>query len=250
MHENRDKFSLFGSLLSVRFLLTAFILVLAAIGLQPGMRALSQRYTKKAIAIRRPLKEFEISSLPTFRNDWDVTREKSSVAELEALRTDEYIIMKLKRRNREGALAKLFITYYNNPNDKVPHTPEMCNTQAGEVIRETSIITIETPELGPENPRIQGRLLIFDIPKSSLDRVVLYCFYVEGKFRLSRNRVRLVVGMPGNQYTYFSKIEIISFYPNGGDPTEAIKICKTLFREVLSALLKEYLPGKDQLKGR
>lgn len=248
-YQNRGRVSLFGSLMSARFLLTAFILILAATGLRPGMKALSQRYTKKAIAIRRPLKEFDTSLLPSFRDGWDFVREKLPASE-EALGTDEHILLALNKKGQKDVSAGLFITYYSDPKDKVPHTPEMCYAQIGVVIKERSIITIETPELGREHPQTRACLLRLDMPKSNSDQVYIYCFYAEGEFRVSRNRTRLVLNKPGNRHTYFSKIEVYSLCPTDGDSTEAIEICQTLFREVLSVLLKEHFPSRDQLKGR
>lgn len=248
MYKNDDRVLLLRSLVSVRFLLTAVVLVLAAISLRPGMKALSQRYTKKAISICRPLKEFDISSLPSFRNGWDFVCEPLPISE-KTLGTDEYLIMKLNRIGQKNDSATVFITYYSDPKDKVPHTPEMCFTQGGAVIKETSVVTLETAELGKEYSQTQGRLLIFDIPKSNSDEVVLYCFCAEGEFRLSRNQTRLVLSKPGNRYTYFCKIEIRSVCPSDKDHTESTERCKTLFREVLAVLLKEYLPGKEQLAG-
>lgn len=248
MFKNTFSISLLRSLMSVRFLLTAFILILSAICLRPCMKAISQRYTKQMISLRRPLKEFNVSSLPTFRNGWDFVEQPLSVSDA-ALGTDKYIIINLSKRDQKDVSVKLFITYYSDPKDKVPHTPEMCYTQSGAVIKETSAITIDSSEFDPKYPQPQGRLLIFDMPKSSSDVVVLYCFFVEGEFRLSRNQTRLVLNRPGNRYTYFSKIEVMSPFLNDKDKAETIERCKTLFYEALSVLLKNYLPEKDQLKG-
>lgn len=247
MYEDRNTVSVGRSLLSARFLLLVIILVLAAVGLRPGMLALAKRYEKEPIAIRRPLKEFDISHLPSFRDGWKFARRK---APIEDLGTDEYVQIAFTKENPSEDLlyAMLFVTYYSDPRDKVPHTPEVCNRQAGNIVKKMTTITIDTPELAPEHPQIKANLLILQRPRDNSADIYLFC--VEGEFRRSREQVRWIIGKPGNRHVYFSKIEVAAAYPTGGDPTQAIEVCKKLLREALPILLAEHFPDKEQLKRR
>jgi hypothetical protein len=206
--------------------------------------ALDKYYLKKSIEIRRPLLEFDISRLPSFQEGWS-----SSVSQAyespEDVGTDECVIIKFEKGFKETAL---FVTYYSNPKDKVPHTPDVCYRQAGAIVRYMRNITLDTPELAPEYPQIKARLVALRMP--SYDQIVLFCFCVEGELRYSREQVRWVIGKPGNHHTYFSKIETTSFHTIGSNEEESIELCKTLLREALPVLLTEHFPDKKQLKAR
>ena len=245
MHKSKNIVSVNRPLLSARFLLSVLILILAAAGLRPGMQALSKHYQKESIATRRPLKEFDISCLPSFRNGW-----VSSNVPPEDIGTDEYLIIKLSRKKagKESQQVALFVTYYSNPGDKVPHEPNVCYRQGGAIVKKMKTIIIDTPELAPEYPQTQVTLLIFQMPRC--EQVVIYCFCAEGELQLRRRQVRWLIGKPGNRYTYFSKIEVVANYPTGDDPTQTIETCKTLIGETLPILLTEYFPDRQQLKRR
>ena len=60
------------SLFSVPFVFSVIILVLAAVGLRPGLKALAAYYAKESIPINRPLQEFDVSRLPSFRTGWEI----------------------------------------------------------------------------------------------------------------------------------------------------------------------------------
>ena len=243
MCESKNLVSVRQSLLSVRFLLSSFILVLAAIGLRPGMKALAEYYEKEPIAIRRPLKEFDVSRLSSFQDNW----EAKSCRTDEDIGTNEYAYIKFKKKDSDKS-SELFVTYYSNPKDKVAHTADVCYRQAGAIVKKMTTIMLDTPQLAPEHPQIQVCILTFKWPTSNV--TLIYCFYVEGRFELSRERVRWLITKPGNHYTYFSKIETAMSYPADSDPTEAIETCKTLFREALPVLLADHFPDKEQIKHR
>lgn len=243
MNKVKETGSVVWSLFSARYWLSVVLLICAAIGLQPGLGVLAKYYKKEPIPIRLPLKEFDISELPSFRDGWvktDIPHEE--------IGTDEYLIIKLDKKagSKEQQVVALFVTFYSNPQDKVPHTPEVCYRQGGATLKTMTTITIDTPELAPQHSQIKCRFLIFQMPKWS--QVVIYCFYVEGEFRYSREQTRWLMGKPGNHYSYFSKIEVTSTFPIGGDPTQATEMCKTLFRETLAVLVNNHFPTREQLK--
>ncbi len=245
MHKVKNTVSVGRSLLSARFLLSALILVLTAIGLRPAVQALSRYYTKKPIDIRHPLKEFDVSRLPSFRNGWELSWRTALV---EDLATDEYTHIILDKKFGKGPKrAELFVTYYNNPQDKIPHIPDVCGRQEGGIVRKIKTIMLDTPQLGPDYPKIQANLLLFQFGRK-IDLVLIYCLCVEGEFPHTRNQARWVLAKPGNRHTYFSKIEARTWI--GDDPAEAIEMCKTLLCEALPILTAEYFPDKEQLKRR
>jgi hypothetical protein len=44
------------------------------------------------------------------------------------------------------------VSYYSDPRDTVPHTPEICYRQGGSVVRSIEVVDVEVPglETGPE----------------------------------------------------------------------------------------------------
>jgi len=243
MCKSRKGVSVVQLLLSARFLLAAIILVFTATGLRPGMRALAKYYEKESIEPRRPLAEFDVSRLPSFRKGWEFPFE----AMPEGAGTNKFVYQHLKRRSvGKGAVSMhLLVTYYSDPGDKVPHTPDVCYRQMGAVVKKMTTILVDTPQLSPEHPQTEANLLVLLMPDGS-EQIVLFCFYVEGSFTCRRDVARLIIGRPGNRYTYFSKIETASNSVSAG----GIELCKSLLSESLELLVAEYFPRKEGLKRR
>jgi len=233
------------SLISVRFLTAVAILALASVWLQPAIQRLAMAYEKKPIAICRSLLSFDVSTLPSFSDGWEY---KWLAAPAEDVGTREYahIAFLGKTGSTRHTRAELFITYYSDPRDKVPHTPEVCARQAGAIVKKLSTITLDIPQLKPEYQRIDARLVFLDYQKFST--VVIYVFCVEGQFKYSRGQVRWAMAMPGNHYVYFSKIEAAVSYPTDGDPEQVLPLCKRLICEAIPVLVAEYFPQKQLLK--
>ncbi|MHC4222213.1 MAG: exosortase-associated EpsI family protein [Planctomycetota bacterium] len=241
MFSGKDIVSIVRSLFCVRFIAAVLILITAATGLRPGIRALANHYAKKSIAIRKPLRDFDISNMPTFRDGWEVTWEKASTE----IGTNEYLgIRFVKKKSNEN--VGLSVTYYSDPRDKVAHTPDICDRQAGAVVVGLSTITLDTPELGDEYNQIPARLLLTKRPSYNIAKI--FFFLVEGKFRYDRQQVRLLIGKPGNHYTYFAKIEVAVTYGPNESPDKAVKMCKQVIHESLPPLLAEHFPTKEQIK--
>jgi hypothetical protein len=244
MFSKKNIFTLTHTLVNVRFLLSAAVLIVCAVALNPAINTLSQHYGKRPIAIRKPLKNFDISKLTSFRDDWEFKHFSVPVKDLQ---TDEYVHLVLKARPaRIPSLAQLYVTYYSNPAEKVGHTPEVCGRQAGVTVTKISTITLDTPQLAPDYKKIKARLLIL---KESNDYAAdIYVLLVEGKFTHTREQARWTVGIPGNRYTYFSKIETSVVYRNPEDKDKAIQIAAQLLREALVELLAEHFPTIQQIK--
>ena len=242
MHRSETTSSVVRSFCSAGFLLPLAILAAAALGLRPGLEALARHYQKEPIAIRKSLKEFDISRLPSFRTGW--VRSDIPPDEIE---TDEYLIVRLSRAVPAGerAAVVLFVTYYSDPRSKVPHTPDVCYRQGGATIEQMKNIIIDVPELA-QSPRVKARLLL--LREKTERKVVVFCFCADGRFKHSREQVRWIIGKPGNRHVYFSKIETVAGYPMDGSPEAAIELCTRLFREAVPILVTEHFPTPEQLK--
>jgi len=232
---------------SIPFALAAGLLVTAAVGLRPGLNALADYYGKEPIDLRRSLDQFDPSRLPSFHQGWTFKFHSASERDVG---TAEYAHVSFTNQDktREPKRAELFVTYYNNPQDKVPHTPDVCSRQSGAVVEQMYVMPIKSLQEDSKHPPIEARCIM--LREKEYKMVDVYLFCVEGKFRYSRNQVRWVLGIPGNQYSYFSKIEAAAVYPLNGDPAVALETCKTILREALPILLSEFLPTKEQLRRR
>ena len=240
--KNKNILSVVPPLLSRQFLLSAAVLAVAAIGLRPAVKALAEHYRKEPINIRKPLKEFDISRLPSFKSGWGT----SSIPP-DDIETDEYAIIRFTREDisKEPKEVVLFVTYYSDPASKVPHTPDVCYRQGGATVRGMKNIAIDIPGL-PQYRKVKVRLLLFQ--QQTYNQAVIFSFYVDGEFKHNREQVRWMIGKPGNRYVYFSKIETVANYPLDGNPGPAIDLCKKLFCEAASVLVSEHFPTKEQLK--
>jgi len=235
--------SLLLLLRDVRMVSSLIILILIATGLRPAMYAMGRRFEKRSASIQKSLTEFDTLRLLSFRYGWKHDPLDHSGDDIG---TDEYMSVTFSPKAKiEQLYAHMAVTYYCDPEDKVPHTPDVCYRQMGAVVKKMMPIVIDVPELGPERSRVKATMLILELP--TVDKVVIYGFDVEGQFKRTRGQVRLAMGMPGNRRTYFSKFESDSAYPCGGSPDGAIELCKTIIREALPILVSEYYPSAETL---
>ncbi len=244
--QNHKNFSI-RSWLSGPFLLAALLLILAATLLPPVLKVLASHYEKEPIAIRRSLKTFDPQSLLFFQKDWDF---HDSPVSAEEIGTEEYTYITFQRKDKLKSPQQivLFITYYSDPRDKVPHTPEVCSRQAGAIVRRLTTTTIDIPESGQAVSPIEAKLLILDQQKQS--SLTLYVFCVEGLFRHDREQVRWIIGKPGNRHVFFSKIEVAALLPANGDTQAAFEACKEVLSQMIPVLVNDYFPTKEQIQNR
>ena len=236
-----DKSFVMG-LLDAKFLIAAAILAVSAVGMQGTVRALGKRYMKEPVGLRRSIRDFDVSQLTTFKN-W----KHFSHPIIDDVGTDEALLLSFDLVNvsSESNHAEFFVTYYSDPRDKVPHTPEVCSRQAGAIVRKISKVTIEVPEL---DEKIKAKFLQIENKDSSI--IDIYFFCVEGKFTSSREIVRLYIAKPGNKHTFFSKIEAAVTFQTKDDIESATKICKQMLREGVAELVKNHYPTMEQTKGK
>ena len=233
------------SLWSPLFVISWLALLAAALGLRPAMHAFDEHYRKEPAPIRRPLRDFDVSRLSSFEHSPDAD---PPIMTREDVGTDEYVWFDLQEKDPQGRKlpASLFVTYYNDPKDKVAHTPEVCYRQEGTVVTEMTTITLDTPGLGPEVPQIEARLLHLQQPKSLA--VLIYVFYVNGQFCHDREQVRWTLASPGDRYVYYSKIEVLSDFLPDADPAPELARCKKLMNEALPVLIEDHYPTGESLK--
>jgi hypothetical protein len=234
------------SFLTVNFLVPAIILAVWGIAGKPAVMALSKYYAKEPISIRKPLRDFDILRLPSFQSGWSISHRSAQPKEIG---TEEYVDIVLTPTSKSENLpqqAELFITYYSDPRDKVPHTPEVCSRQAGAIVREMSTIAINMGGLLPEYDRLKVRSL--KIEQLRHKTVDIYVFCVEGKFKYNREQVRWALGKPGNKHVYFSKIEAAAICKSDSNSIKAMEISKKLLSEALPILVSEYFPTKEQIR--
>lgn len=227
------------------FLACLVLLVATPAALRPGWSILEQRLQKESIALRKPFDQFDWSAMTSFRRE---PMSEEELVELAPTGADDAFLEQLipKDSSLGTEPIKLFVTYYSDPQDKVPHTPDVCYRQGSTTIERLETITIETPELAPKTPRLDVRFLQLRQPEAS--GVILYLFYANGRPCYSRNQVRFVTYMPGDRYVYFSKIEAITSIPHDADPTQAIECCKRVLQEALPILISEHYPDDAQLR--
>lgn len=246
MHKERGKTDVRRRLLSLRFVLSAVILAAAALGLRPGMAALGKYYSKESIEIKRSLRKFDTADLAGFQKEWKLRLETTE----DDIGTEEYVIVRLDRKSPSEDLESgyLLVTYYNDPRDKVPHAPDVCYRQAGAIVKKKTTIKLDIPGISPQQTPVEAVLLTLSAGLEN--RIVIFFFVVEGKFRRTREQVRWVLGMPGNKYCYFAKIEATTIYRKDSDPTKAIAVAKKLLAESVPVLIDQYLPDTRQLGRR
>lgn len=233
------------TLLSAPFVACGMLLLIAAVGLQPVIGGLIGTYSKQPIDPRRPLQEFDASRIRGFRlvPDGGFFKEGLRVTPLDKIGTENVIRLVFEPVEGGGENARerdlmLFVTYYNDPRDQVPHTPEVCYRQGGALVR--SLETVEVPVQGLE--QIKARLLdLTPVVKSpqgaatdeSWRQAVLYVFVCNGDDYYDREQVRWAIGKPGDRSVYFSKIEVVSNCPAGQSFEETVDRCLRLFAEAL-----------------
>jgi hypothetical protein len=210
-----------SGLFSPAFVAAAIVLIVAIIGLEPAVTALQQRFQKQSIELRRSFDEFDPEGIPGFRPDFEAPPYETTD---EDVGTAEWFSMAFRRRDApdQPSIATL-LTYYSDPRDTVPHTPEVCFRQIGATIERVDTWTVPTPGLGPNHPEVQARLLLMSYRGEW--KALLYVFVSNGEYYNDRESLRWAL-----------------------DPEEAIERCADLLAEMLPVLLREHFPLDEDLR--
>ena len=166
------------SVLPLPFLICAIILAGTALWLRQGMVKISVMMQKEPIALRKPLNQFDRSRLKSFRRP---TFPSDTKLDFEAIGTKDALCEQYISVDPELGTdpVELFVTYYSDPKDKVPHTPEVCYRQVDTSVESMTSITIDTPGLAPKHPAIDVRRLV--LSQQGSKAVILYLFYTNGR---------------------------------------------------------------------
>jgi hypothetical protein len=254
--------------LALPFAACAVILVIAAIGLRPAVAVLTQTYSKLPIPIRRSLESFDAEALPSFRPVEHVD-EFSDLFERLNLRagvgTKDFTRVVFEPRTGSDPYSTddnltLLVSYYSDPRDTVPHTPEVCYRQGGAVVRSIRTVDVEIPGGGGEPRTITALQIEFTpvllvdgeaapaAPDSGWRQTVVYTFVCNAAFYADREQVRWAIGRPGDRYTYFAMVEVVSTSPPGWSFDEREAQARRLLGEALAVLLADHFPRADQVR--
>lgn len=238
------------SLFSPLFVVTAGLLLVSAIAFQPAIAWLSDYYGKEPIALAKPLDAFDYQRLNSFTpSDSDTGM---MVVYGDTGTEDQYIqTFRLNQPTAEDGEHQhviLFATYYSDPRDQVPHTPEVCYRQAGDVV--TNIRTVPIQFTDADGNQVSFNALGMDVTTRKGNLVVVYVFYSNGDYYDDREKARFAIGWPGDKYTYFSKVEAITKFTDGADNARAVERCKLMLSEALPVLIEEHFPADADLKRR
>ncbi len=234
-------------LLSPTFLACVVIVAAAAGGLRPAMHAIAARYEKHSIPLRRPLEEFNPAAFKSF--DATVVAQIENMPSVEDVGTEHVLMVDLKPLDSDRArrfFAWMLVTYYSDPHDQVPHTPEVCYRQAGTRVGDIAVIPVDVPRPDGTPETVDVRAVDMHQPQARL--MIAYVFHANGTFCHDREQVRWVVGRPGDRYVYFSKIEAIAAFTHEFERQEAIELCRDILREGLPALVADHYPRPEDLR--
>ena len=211
------------------FVIAVLVVVAGSLGLGPALRAMVSYYRKEPIALRRLLDEFDDSRLRSFMLAGPGHGYRMAEGDVE---TEDVIYRIYELRATSGLdlgheYAMLFVTYYSDPRSTIP---------------------LEVPGLGPGGQTIDARLL--DIEQNGRRLALLYVFCSNGEFYYDRERVRMAIAMPGDKYTYFSKVEALTSCPPDTTFKDSVERCKRLLSEALPVLVEEHYPRDEDLKRR
>ena len=228
------------------FILAVSLMILIGIGLPPALAAIQDHFSKQPIELRVSFDDFDTDSLPSFRFDPELP---ATSGDAQWIGTEDWFSHGFAAANPPDARLKdrpviLFVTYYSDPRDTIPHTPEVCYRQAGSVIESMEKVDLEVA--GFDEP-VTARLL--DISQGPFRLAVLYVICHNGEIYHEREHVRLAMGMPGDKYTYFSKIEAISQVDTKTTWEDAVVLTRQLLTESLEEMVDRHYPTRAQVAG-
>ena len=208
------------------------------------MNAVAGRYSKERIALRRPLTAFNISGLKSFETKALPDHFPSPT---EDTGTQDAMLLALRgvTPDIKDHPLSLLVTYYSDPEDKVPHTPDVCYRQGGTIVH--SITTTEVDVAGLEAGQSPITACVLDIEQPHARGIVLYVFCANGEFYHDREQLRWRIGRPGDRYIYFSKIEVNAPYVTEAEKQRALIGCKKLLGESLTLLVNDHFPSRESL---
>jgi hypothetical protein len=236
-----------ASLRSWAFLITAAVLLSAAVGLQATAKFLDWQFRKQPIPLKKSLKLMDRDALGPYRFVRALSLEPE---EEQGLGTSEYIQWVLEDTSVDEdspvRAVRLFITYYTGLPDQVPHVPDVCFLGGGYKTLQGATERFEVPELEElgYDPIVPYRAMTFE--KSGLLRAirptVVYTFGVNGKLAGERFAVRKAMSSLFDRYAYFSKVEVTFGHKELPERAAAIEAGQRALATVLPVLIRDHWP--------
>jgi hypothetical protein len=221
---------------TIYFGLAIFVLGTSAV----AMQVVDFNIIKKPLPIRKPLVDMSPSSLGPFDL---VNSRRLSVDVTGELGTEEYIEWALRDRrikNDAESFVSLFVTYYTNVQDQVPHVPEECYNQAQNTLAGDGTLDVQVDGID-ETVRVR-RLGFFAPNETKTKNFVYYTISVNGTFHAGRQTARIKMSNPLETHLYYSKIEIS--FPNRTDDDipELDRRASELMNESIRVLFQDHWP--------
>lgn len=235
------------------FVAASIILLLSALGIDAIARKLQITFVRKPVPLKKSLHDFDYKKLYPPYKMLKVIKLESDI--VEALGTDEYLHILFDDTsidpNNPGKYVSFFVTYYTGSVDQVPHVPDVCYQGGGYDPIGADNTYLIIPQLGLPEDKLPVRVLLFRDTKSTLIpqiKPVIYFFSVNGRFRATRNEVRLALADIREKYAYFSKVEIAFI---GIQPTkeEALKLTEKFLKKALPVLLTDHWQDWQEFTG-
>ncbi len=227
--------------------LAVILLTAAAAAMQVAKDYKILTVIKKPLPLRVPLNDLDRAALAPFRFEASRSMSHDIVQELG---TDQYIYWILSdpeaRRGKDGRVS-VFVTYYTDIQDQVPHVPEECYFQGAFTPGDNDTLTMRLDKLERE---IQIRRLSFYAPKqTSKQSVVYYTICVNGDFYASRTPVRFRMGDRKETHLYYSKIEICFQGKRNQDVANLDERARLVMDRVIAELVNTHWPLKGSELG-
>jgi len=230
------------------FPICVVLLVLAAVGIDPVLSALKAHYQKTSIQPLAPLAEFDVARLPSFKlatgdSPFEIPHSDDEVG------GDDMLSLRVQERTATGLAgqAYLVVTYYSDPEDSVPHTPEVCYRLLGAKIK-----SVASKRLELDSNALPASIVVRTVvaEESGATAVIAFAFCANAQYFTQRNEVRLEMGMPGDKRWYFAKIEVVARADSGEDTAPVLDRCLRLMGEALPELAMHYFPSRDDVSKR
>ncbi len=203
-------------------------------GSAAAMQVIDFQVIKKPLPLQKPLIDFDRDSLkPLVRVDANILS-KDVVAELG---TEEYIEWSLSDpRVKDSSKAKvsLFLTYYTNVQDQVPHVPEECYYQGGMIKTDDEAQSWTLSALPGEEIAVR-RLGFARRDRPDANSLVYYTINVNGMFFADRQDARFKLKSFNETHLYYSKVEI-AFQ---GYSKDDLEVLDERARELMDITVKE-----------
>jgi hypothetical protein len=245
-----------------RYYICIGLLIAAACTLPFSATFLGAYFRKLALPTKKPLYAMDsLALLPRFALARPEMQPRPlGHDEVENLGTENYLMWQLidhdQQRGGPTARAHIFLSYYTDKPDMVPHNPEECNAAAGWALYSKQTINVDVPGPARKPISVPIAILEFDPPESgkailnaraSMRRTVMFFFYTNGGFATTRSEVRWRVSNLADRYAYYSKIEV-SFMDGDGRPAtreQSVQALAPLLETLMPVLWRDHYQDWD-----